>query len=95
MAVKVITLPGGHRVTLGMYVKAWKSLKLMNPNADVGGWSWYPMKAREILRDYSRGVNDRVNINGGLVIRDLHPNRLSRLMKKHGVSANGNRNWGE
>lgn len=60
--IKMITLPNRKRVTLGQYVEAWRRLKRSHPDQEFEGWNWWPMKARDILRDYRRAVHDRINI---------------------------------
>ena len=55
MSKYYITLPGGRRVTMGEYVRSWKALKTMPPNAEVANWTWYPVKARDILRQIMSG----------------------------------------
>lgn len=57
--MRVITIPNGKRVSLGAYVKTWKLLKTLDPNEEVGGWEWFPVKVSIILRDISDGVMAR------------------------------------
>lgn len=61
MNVRLITLPSGRRITIREYVRCWKLLKQMDPNTEVANWEWFPMKARDILRQISEGVQDRIN----------------------------------
>jgi len=61
MKTRCITTPEGKRVSIGAYVKAWKSLKAMDPETEISGWQWYPVKARDVLRDIAQGVQDRIN----------------------------------
>lgn len=58
---RLILIPCGKWVTLGEYVKQWKLLKTMPPDAEVTGWEWYSMTVAEVLRAFSRGVEDRIN----------------------------------
>lgn len=64
MIQKVIVLPNGRRVTLGTYVQDWRRLLTLDPSREVGGFEWYPMPARHILRAISQGVHDRINTRG-------------------------------
>lgn len=59
--MRFMTTPSGNRVSLRNFVKNWKILKSLDPETEVKGWEWYPMKARDILRDISLGVQDRIN----------------------------------
>lgn len=68
--VKVITLPNGTRLRLGDYCQAWKRLKTLPPETEISGWEWYPVEARHILREIRRGVTDRINRRGRMVIRE-------------------------
>lgn len=81
--VRVITVPNGRRVTLGQYVKAWKLVKTLDPDDELRDWDLFPTKASTVLRDISYGVNDRVNIRGGINTTPVKPDRIHRLAKKH------------
>lgn len=59
--IRLITLPSGRRVTIGEYVRSWKTLKTLPPNRLVDRWSHFPTPAGEILREISYGVHDRIN----------------------------------
>lgn len=63
MAARVITLPALNRtVTLGAYVAAIKLAKA-NPDREFkhGLESWWPCTGAEIVREFRRGMNDRIN----------------------------------
>lgn len=83
--VNVIVLPNGNRVSLGAYVRAWRTLKLSDPRSEFKGWEWYPMPAGQILERISYGVQDR--IRGGVVVRELSEKRLIKLREKHRSAA--------
>jgi hypothetical protein len=62
----VILLPNGKRCSLGEYCKSWRTLKTLPPDTEVKGWTWFPVKARMILTAIRRGVQERINMRGGL-----------------------------
>lgn len=59
--MRVMTLPNGKQCRLGTFVRHWRELKTLPPDTLVNGWEWYPMKASDILRAISAGVQDRIN----------------------------------
>lgn len=80
--MKTIGVPNGKVVTLGQFVAAWKQLKTLDPNQEVKGWTWYPMPARDVLRAIGRGVQDRVNQRGRLVLRSHNDTRVLRQLRR-------------
>ena len=61
--VRTITMPAINRtVPLRAYVSAIKLAKA-NPDTEfsTGLESWWPTKGHEILRQFRRGMNDRIN----------------------------------
>lgn len=58
---RAITLPSGKRVSLGAYVAAWRKLKTIDPETEIMDWDWFPVTARDVLRQISDGVHDRIN----------------------------------
>jgi hypothetical protein len=58
---RFITLPNGKACPLPVYCAAWVTLKTLDPNAEIGSWEWYPVKARDILRELRAGLHDRIN----------------------------------
>lgn len=58
---RFITLPNGHRTSIGEYVRSWRILKTMHGDKLVGRFSHFPVPARDILADISYGVHDRIN----------------------------------
>ena len=56
-----IVLPNGNRVLVGTYVAAWRTLKTMDPQQLIAGFSWFPTPAGEVLTEMRRGLADRIN----------------------------------
>ena len=59
-------MPGRRHILLGEYLRSWKKLAALHPDAValrrmVNGWEWYPISAGEILGKISYGVHDRIN----------------------------------
>ena len=82
--VRVIILPNGKQCGLPTYVQAWKTLRSMvalgQGNYAISGFGDWPQRANDILAAIKEGVDDRVNIRGGLVMRDADP--VKRLWKR-------------
>jgi len=60
---RIICMPAVDRtVPLRQYIKAIKRAK-ENPDSkfDHGLTTWWPVTGREIMRQFLRGVNDRIN----------------------------------
>jgi hypothetical protein len=59
---RVVYLPQRRQVTLGNYVRAWK-LALTAPEGTIfnKAFNWYPETKNEILREFRRGLTDRIN----------------------------------
>ena len=59
---RVIYLPQGRQVTLGDYVRAWK-LAITAPTGAVftKAFNWYPETKTDVLREFRRGLHDRIN----------------------------------
>jgi hypothetical protein len=60
--VKVIKSCAG-TVTLGAYVRGWKAVKAAAPGTMFKRslCGWWPASREEILKQFSEGVNDRIN----------------------------------
>jgi hypothetical protein len=56
-----IGLPNDKRCSISTYCRAWRTLKTLPPEAEVKGWEWYPVPARDILRRLHEGLHDRIN----------------------------------
>jgi hypothetical protein len=61
MSRRYIILPNGKRCSLTTYRKAWNTIKTLKPDSEVKGWEWYPVPARDILRQLCEGMHDRIN----------------------------------
>lgn len=72
---RVVRIPNGRRVPLGAYVAAWRAVKAMPPDQLVRGWGHFAEPASRILADFAFGLHDRINLRGGLAIREsrVHP----------------------
>lgn len=53
-------LPNGKVVSLAAYLFAWRVVK-QDPDVSYSGFFDEPRPAREILAEFRRGVNDRIN----------------------------------
>jgi hypothetical protein len=59
---RVVYLPGRRHVSLSSYVKAWTTALAAPPEATFQtGFNWYPETREEILREFRRGLHDRIN----------------------------------
>jgi hypothetical protein len=56
-----IGLPNGKRSVLPTYCAAWRTLKTLDPKAQVKGWDDFPADAADVLRDMRAGLADRIN----------------------------------
>ena len=69
-----VTLGTGQQIGLGQYVAA---IKLAKANRDhifePGLASAWPATGAEIVQEFRRGVQDRINLRGRLNIRSLKP----------------------
>lgn len=77
---RFITIPTGHRVSLGTYVAIWKRVKAAHPEKLFAGWEWFVLPSCEILAAIRRGLHDRINRRGNLIIREsrAHPSPLNQ-----------------
>ncbi len=59
---RVVYLSEGRQVTLANYTRAWK-LALAAPTDAVfdKGFTWYSQTRAEVLREFRRGLHDRIN----------------------------------
>jgi hypothetical protein len=59
---RVVHLPENRTVTLGAYVAAWKTvLAAPEDSTFQNGFNWYPESRKEVLREFRRGLHDRIN----------------------------------
>lgn len=64
---RVVTLGNGKQVSLGAYVRGWKEVLTVAPDTQYkhGLSGYFSASAAEILRDYRRGMHDRINRRAG------------------------------
>lgn len=86
---KVIVLPSGRSVTLGEYVRSWRTLKGLPAETSIDRWEWYPVSASRVLSAIRYGVHDRINKRGGISIPDMQtPKRQTRFFNRAKTRAN-------
>lgn len=56
-----VTLPNGHKCSLGEYVRSWKVLNTMPANQDVAGFGHFPESVGSIRARLLAGLDDRIN----------------------------------
>lgn len=52
--------PEGHPVSIRTMARALRIIR-QNPGADYPGWDWFPVPGYFILREFRRGLHDRIN----------------------------------
>jgi len=57
---RVFITPEGRRVGIRVMARALAAIR-KNPAADYPGWNWFPTQGHAILREFRRGLNDRIN----------------------------------
>jgi hypothetical protein len=61
---RYITLGGGRQVSLGVYVRAWRTVLAASPSASFAGSpcdARCPADRAQILREFRKGLHDRIN----------------------------------
>jgi hypothetical protein len=59
---RVVYLPSGRHVSLSGYAAAWKTALAAAPGTTFQtGFNWYPENREDILREFRRGLHDRIN----------------------------------
>ena len=59
---RVVYLPGGKYVSLSGYAAAWRTALAAEPGTTFKtGFNWYPENREDILREFRRGLHDRIN----------------------------------
>lgn len=55
-------------LTIGQYVHAWRTVLAADPGTEFkrGLTPWWPVTREDILREFRRGVHDRIRIRAGL-----------------------------
>lgn len=57
---KYFKTPEGRPVSIRTMGKALRAIR-KNPGADYPGWDWFPVPGHYILREFQRGMDDRIN----------------------------------
>lgn len=52
--------PEGRPVSVRAMSNALRAIRA-NPDAEYPGWNWFPTPGRMILREFRRGMHDRIN----------------------------------
>lgn len=55
--------PEGRTVSIRTMANALCVIR-KNPDAEYPGWDWFPVPGHYILREFHRGLNDRINRRG-------------------------------
>ena len=77
----VVAIGNRGSVTLGQYVQAWRVALAAAPGSEFrSGFSWYPQTREEILREFRRGLHDRINRRLDGFGHVLRPKRTSRKL---------------
>lgn len=57
---KVFVTPVGRRLSIRNMATALKVIR-QHPDLEYKHWNWYPTKGNFILREFRRGLHDRIN----------------------------------
>ncbi len=76
--MRLVTIPGGRKVSLAQYVQTWKLLRAAPPALEFRGWNWFPTPAHMILASLRRGLHDRISLGVPAHLRGLVPDPLPR-----------------
>jgi hypothetical protein len=57
--------PEGRPVGLRAMANALRVIR-SNPDTEYPGWNWFPTPGHFILKEFRRGLNDRINQRGAL-----------------------------
>ena len=57
--------PEGRPVSIRKMGAALRVIRA-NPDADYPGWDWFSVPGHFILREFRRGLHDRINMRGAL-----------------------------
>lgn len=58
---KYFKTPEGRPVSIAKMAIALKTIR-KNPDAEYPGWDWFPVPGHYIIREFQRGLNDRINM---------------------------------
>ncbi len=57
--------PEGRAVSIATMARALRAIR-QNPGADYPGWDWFTVPGHYILKEFRRGLHDRINRRGAL-----------------------------
>lgn len=57
--------PEGRPVSIARMGAALRVIRSA-PDADYPGWNWFPISGHAIVREFRRGMHDRINMRGEL-----------------------------
>ena len=57
---QIFITPEGRKVRISTMRRALQIIRT-NPDADYTGWNWFPTPGHHILREFRRGLHDRIN----------------------------------
>ncbi len=55
--------PEGRPVSIPKMAAALRAIRA-NPDAEYPGWDWFAVPGHFILREFRRGLHDRINLRG-------------------------------
>jgi len=58
---KAFRTPEGRAVSIRAMGAALRAIR-SNPDAEYPGWNWFPTPGHFILREFRRGMHDRINL---------------------------------
>lgn len=58
---KYFKTPSGRPVSPRVMASALRAIRA-NPSADYPGWDWFAVPGHYILREFRRGLHDRINM---------------------------------
>lgn len=61
---RAFATPEGRMVPIKQMAGALRAIR-RNPDAEYPGWNWFPTPGHFILREFRRGLHDRINMRGG------------------------------
>lgn len=64
---KYFKTPEGRAVGVRQMAHALKTIRA-NPDADYPGWDWFSVPGHFIIREFRRGLHDRINMRGAAVV---------------------------
>lgn len=62
---RVFKTPEGRTVSIATMAKALRAIRA-NPDVEYAGWNWFSTPGHFILREFRRGLHDRINRRASL-----------------------------